>query len=648
MPSESKEKQAGKRTTFRETVDGWCERVVLWIVLAILVSGPLCIGAVRTNPFFTTSIPHIYPLLAIQCLTMVALVVWVIRIFAQRPFRLLWPPICWAVFAFVLYAIVRCQTAEFRYIARENLQSVILYAALFFLIVNNLNHRESAMIAAMALIAVALGESCFAIYQFATHHRQVWGWIKPLGYAGRGSGTYIDPDDFAGFTDMVVPLALAYTVIGRLNASLKVLLGYSALVMIAGIVVSQSRGAFVSTGVALFLFCVVLLFQPDYWRRGALALAVLTVAGLVLASSSGGVVDRLQSGLVDSGDGRAAYWLVAEQIFHAHVLWGAGPGSFRYIYPMMESIYQQSQPIYVHNDYLNTLCEWGLAGFALVIAALGCLLAGVARVWPYVRRSSGDLGGKHSSRAAFVLGAALGVLALAVHSVVDFNMQIPANAITAITLMALLTTHWRFATERCWVNPGRFGKVLLAGAVLGAVWFLGQESLRAGQEFNWMVRGLNAKASWEERVAALEKAQKIEPDNYMSDFLLGETYRLRAWEGDAGNEVLALRGTQWLARSIALNPLDAQSWRAYGQCLDWLGRTNEASFYYVHALGLNSADSRMEAQFAYHCMWVRNYALAELWLRRALYVLPNDEERAYLAEVEAKLAEEAKAKSAGR
>ncbi len=641
MPSASKENQAGKRASFRETLDGWCERVILWLVLAILVVGPLGYGALRGNPY-VDSWPHYYTLLGIQGLTILALLVWVVRFYTQRPFRLLWPPVCWMVFAFVLYSIVRCQTADFRYMARENLQSVILYAALFYLIVNNLNRRESATTIALVLIVVALGESLFAFYQYATHDRRVWLVFKALGYAGRGSGTYIVPSDYAGFTEMVLPLALAYTAIGRLRPTQKVLIGYSALVMMAGIVVSQSRGGVTSMAVMLFVFCIVLLFQPDYWRRGALALALLTVVGLVLLNQFNGVMDRIGNNLIDKGDGRFFYWAVAERVFHDHFLWGAGPGSFRYYYPTMGSAYAQGQPLYVHNDYLNTLCEWGIVGFALIIATLGGMLAGIFRLWPYVRRNSGDLGGKHSSRAAFVLGAALGLLALALHSVADFNMQIPANAITAITLMALLTAHGRFATERYWMKPGRMGKLLLAATTLGAAGFLCQESLRAGREFFWLARGIDNRFNWEERVGALTQAHAADPSNYISDYLLGENYRLRAWEGEPGNEATALKGMQWFARAIALNPIDAQSWRGYGQSLDWLGRTNEANYYYVHALHLAESDSHMEAQFAYHCMWIRNYPMAQYWLRRALSVVPAEEERYYLEKVEEKLTEEAK------
>jgi tetratricopeptide (TPR) repeat protein len=386
---------------------------------------------------------------------------------------------------------------------------------------------------------------------------------------------------------------------------------------------------------------VVLLYQADYWRRGALALAALAVAGLVLLQQFGTVENRFASGLIDPGDGRNFYWAAAEKIFHSHVLWGAGPGSFRYLYPMTASLYAQVEPTNAHNDYLNTLCEWGLAGFALVIAALGLLFAGVTRIWPYVRRGSGDLGAKDSSRAAFVLGATLGLLSISIHSLVDFNMQIPANAITAIVLMALLSAHWRFGTERFWFNPGKFGKPLLALAAAAAAWFLASEGLREQSEFHWLKQARNQTLPFSGRIAALETAQKIEPRNFMTCCQLGETYRIEAWRGETGNEELARQGLQWFQRGQDLNPYNCQPPLGIGLCLDWLDRPHEATRYFLQALEVNPNNAVVQWKLAWHCMVLRNYPLARFWLERSLYWVRTPEALAYFEIVNEKLAEEA-------
>src|SRR4051812_24486940 len=100
----------------REVLDKWCERGILGLTLLILVFGPLATGAVRTPDF-----------LVIQGLTLVVMLLWGLRLWIKPRSQLLWPPICWAVIAFVLYAIARYLTADIEYVARQELIRVLVY-----------------------------------------------------------------------------------------------------------------------------------------------------------------------------------------------------------------------------------------------------------------------------------------------------------------------------------------------------------------------------------------------------------------------------------------------------------------------------------------------------------------------------------------
>src|SRR5437870_12375698 len=104
----------------RETMDRWCERGILALVLGILVFGPLATGAVRTLEF-----------LIIQGLTLGVMLLWGVRFWLTPRPKLLWPPICWPVLAFCAYAIGRYLTADIEYAAREELVRVLIYTFLF-------------------------------------------------------------------------------------------------------------------------------------------------------------------------------------------------------------------------------------------------------------------------------------------------------------------------------------------------------------------------------------------------------------------------------------------------------------------------------------------------------------------------------------
>ena len=225
----------------RELLDKWCERGILGLVLAILVFGPLATGAVRTPDF-----------LVIQGLTVGVILLWGLRLWLSPRPRFLWPPICWAVTAFTGYAIARYLVSDIEYVGRQEMIRVLVYAFLFLAIVNNLHRQESIQIITITMVFLAMAISFYAIYQFAANSDYVWTFKKP--YPHRGSGTYISPNHLGGFLEMLLPLALIYTLAGRFNHVTKVFLGYAALVILAGIAVTVSRGSWISTSLSLLIF----------------------------------------------------------------------------------------------------------------------------------------------------------------------------------------------------------------------------------------------------------------------------------------------------------------------------------------------------------------------------------------------------------
>src|SRR2546427_3462810 len=162
----------------RERLDIWCEKGILVLVLAILVFGPSATGAVRPLEF-----------LIIQGLTMGAVLLTMLRLGLNPRYRLFWPPICWSVLGFVIYAIIRYHQADIEYVARQELIRILVYASVFFVILNNLARQESTQQLSCVLIFLGMAISMYAVYQFATDSEYVWHFIKPAGYGKRGSGT---------------------------------------------------------------------------------------------------------------------------------------------------------------------------------------------------------------------------------------------------------------------------------------------------------------------------------------------------------------------------------------------------------------------------------------------------------------------------
>ena len=623
----------------RDRFDRWCEWGILGLVLVILVLGPLAMGAVGAVPFAI-----------IQVLTAGVLLLWGVRLWIDIRPKLLWPPICWGVLAFVLYAVGRYLTADVEYIARQELLRVVVYAFLFLAILNNLHRQEWMSVLVFTLIFLAMAIAGYATYQFVTGSDQVWHVLKP--YAKRGSGTYICPNHLGGFLEMLLPLGFAYTLVGRLKPVTRILIGYASLVITVGIVVTVSRGAWLSTAVALVGLFGVLAMQRRYRLPALVAVGVLVLAGLYFMPRNLVFQKRVRD-LVTAdnrvSDGlRFALWQPAYRMWQDNPVWGVGPNHFDVRFGGYRPDRVQIRPDRVHNDYLNTMADWGSAGALLVIGSwvlLGITLPGI---WRTVRVGNADFSRKAgSNKMALVAGASAGMVAILVHSVVDFNMHIPANAILLITLMALVASHVRFATERYWISADVLIRSVLTLVLLPGIVVLVATGSRRISEQRWLQRAEAAEVFSANRLGCLKSAFEVEPRNPRTAFEIGESLRRLSTEGGetyesfaGGNyRTLAEEAMVWYGKASALNPWHAASWAGHGWCLDWLKRHDESPPFFERAL-LTEPNSYWIMNFlGIHYVEVGNYAAARSVFERSrrLETARNDIAQAYLGIVNARL-----------
>lgn len=628
----------------REVLDRYLERGVLALLLAILVFGPLAYGAVDTLPF-----------LIVQGLTCGVLVLWAVRLWISPRPRLFWPPICWAVLAFTLYAIARYFTADIEYVARQELIRILIYAFLFFAILNNLHRQELAQIAVLTLVFLAMAISGYAIYQYLANSDRVWFAIKP--YAHRGSGTYICPNHLGGFLEMLLPLGLAYALTSRLNHVTRIFVTYACFVILAGIAVTVSRGAWLSTALALLVFFAILAFQRAHRLSAFIALVLIIGAAMYFGPKSRFFEQRVKqtvnatSGQVEDRV-RFKLWDSAIRMWRENPWWGVGPAHFDRRFRGFRSDFVQEQPDLAHNDVLNTLADWGMVGALLVTSAFVLLGFGIAKTWSAIRITQGDIGEKkRSNRFALVLGASIGLIAILIHSLVDFNMHIPANAIVAVTLMAFLSSQLRFISEKYWVTARPWMQSLASVILLAGLVYLVQQDWRRASEYVWLERADATSPYSPRQVAALTKAFAIEPKNPDTAYRIGEGYRKESEEGGMRYENqdlegltykdLATRAMQWFERSSKLDPWNAYNFWGYGWCLDWLDRESESTPYFDKANQLDPNGYYTLAMIGMHYFKI-NLAASRPWFERSVRLQRDDNpSRAYLQLADQQLLEAA-------
>lgn len=274
--------------------------------------------------------------------------------------------------------------------------------------------------------------SLFGILQHLTFNGKLY-WFRELSYGGIPFGPYANRNHFAGFAELILPLALVPLVLGKVRRERLLIVGLFAVCPIGALFLSASRGGIVSFGVELAVIALVIALRRTLGKH-LLAAAAILLAALLMVSwlGVGEILQRfsaLQSLEVTAGK-RASMRHDTWRIFLDHPLTGTGLGTLQIVYPPYESLFDGKIVNHSHNDYLEALAETGLAGALCCAWFLGVLLLeSLKRV----------LHRNNSVAAALQLSGFAACSAFLVHSLVDFNLHMPANALLFF-LMAHLST----------------------------------------------------------------------------------------------------------------------------------------------------------------------------------------------------------------
>jgi tetratricopeptide (TPR) repeat protein len=224
----------------------------------------------------------------------------------------------------------------------------------------------------------------------------------------------------------------------------------------------------------------------------------------------------------------------------------------------------------------------------------------------------------------------------------DFNLHIPANALVGVTLLALVTSNSRYATEQYWLllrRPMKLGITLTLGVAIAG---LSVQSHRGWGESVWLGRAEMTPYFSTERAAALEKAFAFEPENFQTAYDIGECYRTQSLQGGDDYLELGQKALDWYARAIRVNAHDGYSHLRTGMCLDWLGKTQESAPFYAAAEERDPNGYYMVAHIGWHYVQTGDFAAAREWFERSLKLSGNNPTaKNYLSICESKLADQA-------
>jgi O-antigen ligase/Flp pilus assembly protein TadD len=397
-------------------------------------------------------------------------------------------------------------------VTRDGLLKALAYAAIFLLVLlypfgaEDDPHAETTFCRTLFGLVLATGflVAFVGLMNWASWNGKILWFFVPLDWEGphlafalRATGPFVNPDHFANYIAMVLPLAmvaalLRIDLVPRAWASMVRMASMAiAFVILCAIVLSLSRGGWIAAAASVGALVTMFFFQPEPRRavfsrlsdRRSLRWMALGAAGLFLFAlmligpqgrnvTDVRLAETVSNGLSFSERGMLYRRTVA--MIGDFPLFGVGMGAWgelftRYVSPPWSQFFYNRE---THNDYLQFAAESGL----LAALALGWLC------WRLLRQIGAAMRSGDARKWPLLAAVMAVVVGVALHETVDFNLHVPANAVLLIVLLGfalrLATPASADSDARGWRPAPRAMLALVAAGSLALIYLsLGQKDV---------------------------------------------------------------------------------------------------------------------------------------------------------------------------
>jgi O-antigen ligase len=216
------------------------------------------------------------------------------------------------------------------------------------------------------------------------------------------------------------------------------LVGFGVVVMILGLLFSASRMGILSLLLS-FSFITLLFRDPRRGKRFSKTSVLILSLALLWGVWIG--LDAVIRPFFNVGEdlkSRSEIWANTFKIIQDFPTLGSGLGTFGMIFPMYRTLHIRRLVTHAENDFLQLSSEVGLVGVGLLV---------ILFIFLFFKAVSGIRSLSHSTSERYVgIGGLVGILALMFHSLVERNLQVPANAF-------LYTFYWGLVLKMAALRP---------------------------------------------------------------------------------------------------------------------------------------------------------------------------------------------------
>ena len=390
-------------------------QMVLYGSFGLLLFGPLAFGAVEP-----------WSILLLETGAALLFGLWAYQQYLNPQVQFVRNPLFlpMLVFAGIVLLQLILRRSAYRYETLSHAQLYLAYGVLCFLTAQSLRRTSDLTRLAVTFSVYGFAVALFALAQSLSSNGKLY-WLRTPRFGGWIYGPYVNHNHYAGLMELLLPIPIVLLISRRVREGPKMLLAFAALLMASTIFLSGSRGGMTAFVVQSALLAIYLGTRRKSPKTAiALGSFVLLLGAILLWLGGSTLAERLATFHSDAkteitSGVRTTINRDGLRMFRERPILGWGLGTFPTVYPQFRSFYTNLFVNEAHNDYLQLLVEMGALGGLIVFwFLLRTFLAGLQKL-------RGESMGVNGGLALATLLACAGIL---VHSFVDFNLQIPANA----------------------------------------------------------------------------------------------------------------------------------------------------------------------------------------------------------------------------
>jgi O-antigen ligase len=395
------------------------ENILLYAIFGLLLFGPLAFGAVEPWSIFV-----------LEAGSAVLFLMWIGKKVlldgqTQTAMKVRWNPLFlpMAVFAALIAAQLAFRMTAYPHNTASLALQYFAYALLCFLAGQTLLRGPQARSVALIFSIYGAALAGFALLQGISSNGKLY-WMRQPRSGGWIYGPYVNHNHYAGLMEMLVPIPLIVALTRLAPPKVRAVAAATAAVMVGTIFLSGSRGGMLAIFAELIILAALLVRQKRSLRTAiGIGVFLALVVGLLVWIGGSELSKRIATAGPGhselSSDIRTYINRDGLRMFLKKPLLGWGLGTFPIVYPEFRTFYTNFFVNEAHNDYLQLLVEMGVLGFATMVWFVVTLYI---RAFKKIKNWPTEISG------AVTLACVLGLSGILVHSAVDFNLQIPANA----------------------------------------------------------------------------------------------------------------------------------------------------------------------------------------------------------------------------